>query len=97
MVLVVAVDKVHKSQVQMDEQEILDVLVLGAGLSALTAAYEIQKTHSNVKLNLIEAKSKFGFCSLIPHILHHLFFFTRSKRRTYILSISRLIDRRPDI
>jgi len=44
----------------MDEQEILDVLVLGAGLSALTAAYEIQKTHSNVKLNLIEAKNRVG-------------------------------------
>ena len=54
----------------MDDQEILDVLVLGAGLSALTAAYEIQKTHSNVKLNLIEAKSELVFLSLIPHILH---------------------------
>ena len=72
MVLVVAVDKVHKSQVQMDEQEILDVLVLGAGLSSLTAAYEIHKTHSNVKLNLIEAKSELAFPSLIPCIPHHL-------------------------
>ena len=51
------------------EEEILDVLVVGAGVSALTAAYEIQKAHSNVKLNLIEAKSELTFRSLIPYIL----------------------------
>lgn len=71
MVLVV-IYKVPSHGFKMDEQEILDVLVLGAGLSSLTAAYEIHKTHSNVKLNLIEAKSELAFPSLIPCIPHHL-------------------------
>lgn len=38
--------------------ELLDILVLGAGLSGLTAAYEILKADPTVKLNVLEAKSK---------------------------------------
>lgn len=40
----------------MKEKEILDVLVLGAGLSGLTAAYEIQKADPSTHIKILEAK-----------------------------------------
>jgi len=42
----------------MKEKEILDVLVLGAGLSGLTAAYEILKADPSTHIKVLEAKGK---------------------------------------
>lgn len=38
-----------------------DVIVIGCGLSGLTAAYEIFKSDSSIRLGLIEAKGNNSF------------------------------------
>ena len=43
---------------EAEKGDILDVLIIGAGLSGLTAAYEILKIDPKLSVQVLEAKGK---------------------------------------
>lgn len=49
-------DKMEEGKSPNKAKEEFDVIVIGCGLSGLTAAYEIFKLDPNIKLCLLEAK-----------------------------------------
>lgn len=40
-------------------ERVLDVVIIGAGISGLSAAYELQKNRPNIKFVILEAKGLF--------------------------------------
>lgn len=43
-----------------EENRLYDVVIIGAGISGLTAAYNLKKKFKNIKILILEAKDRVG-------------------------------------
>ena len=53
-------------------ERVLDVVIIGAGISGLSAAYELQKNRPNIKFVILEAKGLF-WCKLLAWNWSYIF------------------------